>query len=457
MGRFSLYKRFLSLVGISLGCIAMGLVFTMVNTSIPSIQNSLGIPLHQMQWMMIAFGIINCAFLVTSGRLADIYGRKKIFLLGLGFSGTGMILGGLSQGIGTLIASMCLAGLGNAILLPVSQAMMVTEFPESQKSRAVAIWASTVAYAMAMGPLVAGTLSKFFDWRWVFWLMIPFFVISSLFILFFTRESKNTVDCPKLDLKGMLLIGLCLSSFVILTTEFNHLSLLLMVIFAVAAILSFWKLWRHSHLFSSPILLPELIKKKKFLGASIASACLIFYVWSTFFLLPIFLQNVRQLSSLTTGLLMLGITIPVVLFSPIVGKKYQPQRAWIYISLGFLFLVFSSILQIFLSPISSLLYIVFTTLLYGVGYALICGPSTTAAIAIVPPYRAGIASGTFVTFQEIGGTIGLASVVTIVRLNASLDAGFQKGSYILLLMSFIGIFCSFLLKTKEVNPETPSA
>jgi len=176
MGRFSLYKRFLSLVGISLGCIAMGLVFTMVNTSIPSIQNSLGIPLHQMQWMMIAFGIINCAFLVTSGRLADIYGRKKIFLLGLGFSGTGMILGGLSQGIGTLIASMCLAGLGNAILLPVSQAMMVTEFPESQKSRAVAIWASTVAYAMAMGPLVAGTLSKFFDWRWVFWLMIPFFV-----------------------------------------------------------------------------------------------------------------------------------------------------------------------------------------------------------------------------------------------------------------------------------------
>lgn len=154
---------------------------------------------------------------------------------------------------------------------------------------------------------------------------------------------------------------------------------------------------------------------------------------------------------------MLGITIPVVLFSPIVGKKCQPQRAWIYISLGFLFLVFSSILQIFLSPISSLLYIVFTTLLYGVGYALICGPSTTAAIAIVPPYRAGIASGTFVTFQEIGGTIGLASVVTIVRLNASLDAGFQKGSYVLLLMSFIGIFCSFLLKTKEVNPETPSA
>lgn len=165
MKDFLIHKRFFSLIEISLGCIAMGLVFTMVNSLIPSIQNSLGIPLHQMQWMMMAFGMINCALLVTSGRLADIYGRKKIFLLGLGFSGIGMILGGISQGISLLITSMCLAGLGNAILLPVSQAMMVTELPESQKSRAVGIWASTVAYAMAMGPLVAGALSKFFHWR----------------------------------------------------------------------------------------------------------------------------------------------------------------------------------------------------------------------------------------------------------------------------------------------------
>ncbi|MEM8727149.1 MAG: MFS transporter [Chlamydiota bacterium] len=457
MLKFSLFRRFLSLVGISSGCIGMGLVFTMVNTSIPSIQNSLGIPLHQMQWMMIAFGIINCGFLMTSGRLADIYGRKKIFLLGLSFSGTGMVSGGLSPGIGGLVASMCLAGLGNAVLLPVSQTMMVTEFPKSQKSRAVAIWASTVAYAMAMGPLVAGTLSNFFDWRWVFWLTIPFFAISSLCILLFTKESKNNVDCPKLDLKGMLLIGLCLSSFVILLTEFNHLSLLLTVIFAGVVIVSFWKLWKHSHLFSSPLLIPELIKKKKFLGASIASACLVFYIWSTFFLLPIFLQNVQQLSSLTTGLLMLGITIPVILFSPIIGNRYQPRRAWLFISSGFLFLLFSSCLQIFLSPLSSLLYIFLTHLLYGVGYALISGPSTTAAIATVPPYRAGIASGTFVTFQEIGGTIGLAFVVTIVRLNSSLEIGFQKGCYILLIVSFIGIFCGFLLKSKRVHPEIPNA
>jgi MFS family permease len=451
MESFSLYKRFLSLIGISLGCIAMGLVFTMVNTSIPSIQKALGIPLHQMQWMMMSFGIINCAFLVTSGRLADIYGRKKVFLLGLSFSGIGMIVGGVSQGIGTLVLSMSLAGLGNAILLPVSQAMMVTEFPESQKSRAIAIWASTVAYSMAMGPLVAGALLEAFYWRWVFWLMIPFFVISFVVIVLFATESKNTVDSSMVDLKGMFLIGVCLSSFVVLVTEFNQLSMLLKGSFVIAIVVTFWRLWKHSHLFPSPILLPELVKKREFLGASIASACLIFYIWATFFILPIFLQNIRQLSSLTTGLLMLGITIPVILFSPIVGKKYQPHRAWIFISVGFLFLIFSSLFQVFFSPSSSLLYILLATLLYGIGYSLICSPSTTAAIAIVPPYRAGVASGTFVTFQEIGGTIGLAFVVTIVRLNTSLAVGIQKGSYVLLLIGVIGILCSILLKPQRLK------
>jgi MFS family permease len=148
---------------------------------------------------------------------------------------------------------------------------------------------------------------------------------------------------------------------------------------------------------------------------------------------------------------MLGITIPVILFSPIVGKKYQPHRAWIFISVGFLFLIFSSLFQVFFSPSSSLLYILLATLLYGIGYSLICSPSTTAAIAIVPPYRAGVASGTFVTFQEIGGTIGLAFVVTIVRLNTSLAVGIQKGSYVLLLIGVIGILCSILLKPQRLK------
>jgi len=439
----------LSIIGICSGCIVMGLVFTMINTALPVIQKALQLSIDHMQWMMMAFGLINCAFLVTSGRLADIFGRKKVFIIGLCSSCFGMVLGGLSSnGVG-LIFSMSFAGLGNAILLPVSQAMLVSEFPESHKSRAIAIWAAAIAYAMAAGPLVGGMVSTKFGWRSVFWSMIPLFVVSLFLVSFFSRESKNTVDSPRVDFKGMFLIGLGLSAFVLLVSEFNHLTGWMIGGLIVLTVLFFIALWKNSHTFPSPILLPELIRKKVFLAASVASACLIFYIWSTFFLFPIYLQNVRHLSPLGTGLIMLAITIPVVILSPIVGRKYQPHKAWVFVFGGFLFLLISSILQGFFRESSSILFLVMTVLFYGVGYGLICGPTATAAISIVPPYKAGIASGTFVTFQEIGGTLGLAFVVTTVRLISPFEVGFRKGVFALILISLIGCASAFILKPRK--------
>ena len=430
----------------------MGLVFMMVNTTIPVIQKSLGVPLYQIQWMMISFGLINCAFLVTSGRLADIYGRKKIFLLGLSLSGIGMMIGGMSQTIAGLVVSMCFAGAGNAILLPVSQAMLVTQFPESEKSRAVAIWTATTAYAMAVGPILAGAISEVFGWRGVFWSMLPFFILSLSFVLIFPQESKNTVDLPRVDLKGMLLLGLSLASFIFLVTEFKSLTLSISAFLLVSSIAGFAILWKHSHIFPFPILLPAIVREKVFLGAAMASGCLVFYVWSLYFLLPTYLQTVRHLSPMVTGLLTLGTTIPLLFFSTMIGKKYRPSAAWVFICVGFLFLFLSSLLQIFFSLTSSSFHILLATLLTGIGYVFIGGPTATVAISTVPRYRAGVASGTFMTFQEIGGSIGLAIVVTLVRLDDSLIKGVQKGSMALCVVSVVGLFCAFFLRAQKSQP-----
>ncbi|MGE0198527.1 MAG: MFS transporter [Simkaniaceae bacterium] len=441
----------LSLVGICSGCIVMGLVFAMVNASIPVIQQALAVPLHLMQWMMMAFGIINCALLVTSGRLADMFGRKKIYLFGLSSSGLGMLLGGFSQGGVGLIVSMSLAGLGNAILLPVSQAMLVSEFPETLKSRAIALWATAIAYAMALGPIVGGVISKEWGWRWIFWSMIPFFIISFFLIALFSKESKNTVDPPIGDYWGMTFLGVGLTAFVLLTTEFNRFSRLTNGILFLLTMGAFIALWRNSRRFPYPILLPELVRKRVFIAASVASACLIFYIWATFFLLPIYLQNVRYLSPLSSGLIMLAITVPVIILSPIVGRRYHPHKAWLFSLIGFIFLLISSILQGGFGEASSVVFIVITTLFFGVGYGLIYGPTATAAISVVPPYKAGIASGTYVTFQEIGGTLGLALVVTTVRLYSPLSVGFQKGGVGLIFISILGCIASLLLKRQKSN------
>ncbi|WP_420421172.1 MFS transporter [Simkania sp.] len=440
------FTKLLSIIGICSGCIVIGLVFTMVNSIIPVIQQALDVPLHQMQWMMMVFGLINCALLVTSGRLADMLGRKKVFLVGLISSGIGMFIGGLSQSGTGLIASMSFAGLGNAILLPVSQAMLVSEYPEAQKSHAVGIWATAIACAMALGPLVGGVISVEFGWRWVFWSVIPVFILSLILTISFSKDSKNTVDPPIGDYKGMALLGVGLTTFVLAATEFNRFHWIFTLVLSIISLMAFLGLWKNSQKISHPILLPQLIRNRTFLSASIGSACLVFYIWSTFFLIPIYLQEVRQLSSLDTGLIMLAITVPVGILSPIVGKNYQAHKAWLFVLTGFICLVISSTLQGILDESSNIFLITITLLIFGVGYGLIFGPTATAAISTVPPHKAGIASGSFVTVQEIGGTLGLALVVTTVRLHTPLLHGLQKGDYVLIGISLIGCISSLFLK-----------
>ena len=447
MTRIYLKKKLLSIIGICLGCMAMGLVFTMVNTAIPAIRRSLGISLYSMQWMMTFFGMINCAMLVTSGRLADIYGRKKIFLMGLLCSGIGMILGGFCTGSIGLILCMSFAGLGNAVLLPVSQAMLVSEFPESQRSRAIAIWAAAIASSLAIGPLLGGVITQKLGWQWIFWSSVPVIFIALFFSLLFSTESKNMEDPPLVDYKGMVYLAVTLASFVLMIIEFNHFSWSIITMLLVLTLVSTMLLWKNEKKFPSPILLQKLIQNRTFVAASLASACLVFYIWSTFFLLPLYLQNVRHLSSLTSGLVMLGIAVPVVFLTPFIGKNYRPQTTWLWTLTGFLLLITSSLFQIFFQEDSSLLFISTAIVLFGIGYSFLFSPTATAAISIASKEQAGLASGTFVTIQEIGGSLGLALIVTYVRYYPDLLLGFQKGMQALLMIGAIGCFCGLLLKT----------
>ena len=442
-------KKKLSISGICLGCISMGLVFTMVNTALPTIQRETNTPLIYMQWMMMVFGIINCATLVTFGRLADIFGRKKIFLLGLFFSCLGMYVCGSSRGVTMLILGMAFAGLGNAVLLPVSQAMIVSEFKLSEKSQAIAIWSLAIAYAFAMGPLLAGIICKFYPWRWIFYFMVPVFLICALIVYTFTSESKNDIDSQTIDFKGMVLVAICLACLSFFISEFSSLPFWFKGTLSVLVISTIVLIWHHSLRFSMPILLPEIIINFRFLAASICSTCLIFSIWSTFFIFPFFLENIRLLSPFTKGLIMLGVTIPMFFFARIIGRKYTYSNAWIMIAFGFVSLILSSILQLFLNEYTPISMLICVTTLFGLGFVLIAGPSTTAALSTAPSYRAGIASGTFVTFQEIGGTLGLAFTVTALRGAQIPLRGFYKRQVIMILMGFLGVFFSFFLRDRK--------
>ncbi len=444
-------KRILSALGICSGCVVIALVFSMTNTALPAIQEELNLSISQTQWMMSVFGLINCSVLVTFGRLADIYGRKRIYLLGLIFSGVGMGLGGSSTDSVGLILCMFFAGLGNAIILPVSQALLVSEFPANQRGRAVGIWAAAIAAALAIGPILGGVIAGSIGWQWIFWINGQVIAISFLLIYFFSKESRNTEDPSTVDYKGMMLLSLSLFSFVLLITEYRALTEALQWILCAFVVTGVFMLWRVERRAAAPILRSDLFTDPRFLASSLSNACLVFYIWSLFFLFPLYLQNVRQLAPLTGGYLMLGITLPVAVLSPLIGRLYRLQTAWIWITLGFCLMVISTLMQQSFNETTDLMFIAASTTIFGIAYSFVWGPSTTAAVSTLSTQRAGIVTGTFVTIQEIGGTLGLTITVTVAKMHDNFLNGFQNSMRILTAIAVLGCLFGLILSLDRFN------
>lgn len=444
----------LAVLGICLGCVVIALVFTMVNTAIPSIQSDLNLPFSSLQWMMTAFGLINCACLVTFGRIADIFGRKKIFLLGLFCTLIGVVSAGFSDTAAGLIASMTFAGLGNSILLPVSQALLVMEFSAEKRGEAIGIWAGCIGAAMAAGPVLGGIITQALGWRSVFLINVPVILTSIFLTLLFSRESRNEKDPAKIDIKGMVYLAAAVVAFVLLSTEYRHFSTLFLIGLAITGVLSLGLLLKHEKRFSSPIISDQLWSNRIFLSASMASFCLIFFVWSIFFLLPIFLQKELNLTPLTSGLMMLWVTLPVAFLSPVVSKFITLHNTWLYSLIGFILLTLFSYSETLFNFGTPLWQVALSCLVFGIGYSFIWGPTATAAVSCFPSHQSGIASGTFVTIQELGGTFGLAIIVTTFSHQPVLKEGFNKSLWLLIIISVFGCFLSFLMKAKKESVET---
>jgi hypothetical protein len=269
--------------------------------------------------------------------------------------------------------------------------------------------------------------------------------ISIALVCICSRESRNTEDSPEVDYLGMFFLGLTIASFALFLTEFSSLPIYLKLCLPFITLAGIAMLWKTERNFSSPILRGDLLRNKQFLAASLANGCLVFYIWSVFFLLPLYLQTTRGLSSLTSGLMMLGITLPVAILSPPIGRLYRPQTASIWIVVGFALMLISTIFQSLFQENTDLFFIALATTFYGVADSFIWGPSTTAAVSTLSVQRAGISSGTFVTIQEIGGILGLTTTVTIARNGETFMQGFQHSMLILVGVGILGCLCGAYL------------
>lgn len=440
-------KKALALIGIGLPLLAVGMNFSIVNMAVSTLQKYFDAPISHLQWLLNVLGISVSVFLVTMGKLADAYGRRRLYLIGTVILAGASLLSGLAPALIWIIVAQALQGIGCAIILPISQALLSHLYPEEKRSQAIALWAALACMSLALGPLIGGILLETVGWRWIFFINIPAAVIAFFLILKAVEESKSVRTNSKIDTHGLILLIIAIGSLItaiMQAPEWGWKALYPTTLFLLAITLFI----RSEKRSSAPIIRPDFFLRRTFLLATLANSCIIFFVWADFFLMPFFLQHALNFSPFQAGLLMLLVTVPVVLFSSLVGKLYAKTGPKLLLVSGFLLLALSALCQrLYAFDPLSLLFI--AALSFGFGWVIAWGPSITTGISSVPRDAAGIASGAFTTVQEIGGTLGLAIAGTVFRLAPDLSTGYQNGAATLLFISLLGLAFSLFLRPQK--------
>src|ERR671932_358952 len=232
-------RKWLTLVAVAVGLFMIMLDNTVVNVALPSIQRDLRIGTSELEWVVNAYALTFGVLLLTGGKLADLVGRRRIFIVGLVIFTGASLWCGLSGGAGSLIAARTIQGIGAALMNPATLSIITATFPPRQRGMAIGIWAGVSAMALAIGPLVGGILTEKIDWSWIFFINIPIGVVGIAAARLFVDESRDTSHEQRLDLPGLLTSGaglFALTYALISTNDHSWTSTLVLSMFGVAAV-----------------------------------------------------------------------------------------------------------------------------------------------------------------------------------------------------------------------------
>ena len=420
-------RRWWTLVGACMGLFVLMLDSTVINVALPDIADDLDATTAGLQWVVNAYLLVIAAFVVSAGRVGDIFGRRRVFLIGMAAFAGGCVIAALSESEEVLIAGRVLQGLGGSALLGLSLAIVSTVFPGSERAHALGIWAGVSALALGIGPLVGGALVEAVSWRWVFWLNVPFCLLGAVLVTVSTDEQRDETAERRIDLPGVITVGLGLAAVIVALVEgkvWGWTSAATLGVFAagVALLVLFWLIERHAR---SPIVEFDLFRNGPYFGASAAGFCLVGSYWAVMFLQPQYLQTDLGHSAFEAGLLILPVTAPMIVVSPLGGRLVglfgvRPLMTF-GMALGTAGLVVLA--QVDTSSGYELLFPGY--LLFGISLGCVYAPMSTAAMAAMPETKAGIAAGVLAMNRVLAGAITLAAAGAVFQavLDDDLHAG----------------------------------
>jgi EmrB/QacA subfamily drug resistance transporter len=449
-----------------------------VNVALPSIKTDLHFSQESLQWVITAYSILFGGVLLLGGRLADVLGRRRLFVAGLALFTVSSLLDGLAWSETSLIAFRVLQGLGAALLSPAALSILTTTFRQGrERNLALGIWGAASGSGGAAGVLLGGALTIALSWSWIFFINVPVGALVIGLTPWLLRESRAELGHRHFDFAGAASItgGLMLLVYA-MTRATQHgwttAETIGLLAASVALIAAFFVI----ELRSKAPLLPLRIFRLRTLSASNLSGLLMGgAIFSQFFLLTLYMQEVLHYSALKTGLAYIGLTLTIIAFSAVaqslvtrIGvRKVLPAG----LALSTVALVLFARLPVHGQYFTDLFP---AFIISGLGLALAFVPMSIGALTGVTSADAGVASGLINTNQQIGGAIGVALVTTIATTftthfvhshvgasafgGAALTHGFEIAFYVLAGISAVGaLLAALMLESHPAQPEVELA
>jgi EmrB/QacA subfamily drug resistance transporter len=437
---------------------------TIVNVALPSIQGDLELTRSGLEWVVNAYILAFAVLLLTGGRLADAFGRRRLFLVGLGVFTGASLLGGFAGSEEVLIVARALQGAGAALMTPTTLAIISATFSERQRGLAVGIWAAVAALAFAVGPVTGGFLAEHLHWSWIFFLNVPVGIAGLLVGRLAIPESRDDSVGRRVDARGLVTSGaglLALTYALIGASDRGWSSPATLGLLGAAAV-ALGLFVRSQRRGRAPMLPFSLFRDRVFAGANALVLLSGFAIFGILFFTSLFLQQGLGFSAVEAGAVFVPMAILLTIVSPLSSKLADRLGLGRVVAAGMTLTAVGLFLLSRLDEGASFASVLSGILVAGIGSGLTT-PLFSAVLGSVTQQRAGVASGALNTARELGGALGIAIMGAILAGRemealaggASPAAAFTSGYSAALLVAAGVMLAAAIVAWRTLAPRAP--
>ncbi len=410
-------KKWWVLTVISFSLFMILLDVTIVNIALPAIMRDFNADLASIEWIMNVYVLVFAALLLTLGKLGDLFGRKRLFGIGLGIFTIASLGCSVAPNLPILLVGRGIQAIGGAAMMPATLSILNVEFDKSQRGLALGIWGAVAGAANALGPIIGGSLVDAMSWRWIFVINLPIGIGAIIATWFVVRESVDPKTDRHVDIPGVAVVSaalFCLTFALVEGQSYGWTSATILSLFAVAlvAFVAFVIMELRT---KSPLAQLRLFRNRSFTAGNIVGLVINFGMIGIIFLLVLYLQVVLKIEALTAGLWILPLPLAIILVAPFAGRLTDLIGGrWILFA-GTIITAGGFYLLSDMSSVTAWTNLLAPLAIIGAGIGMVMAPVTTVIMASTPVEQSGMGAGILSTIRQIGAVMGLSVLGAVLQ------------------------------------------